>query len=135
MEEDISRMENPSVELGPKNNLSNTRMIVNRAHDNLPEVTGIANCKVASSCIDFGALFPIGGDWVYETAHLNITKATNTRPFKTHDGPWERAKRKRGAREEWSGYWGAEHSIASILHLYTREAALKNDDHDHSTKE
>lgn len=102
MEELLHRMERVSLEFGLKINRSKTKvMIVDRANNNLPDVTQIANCKVVSTYIYLGALISNNGGCVDEVKRRmaitraamdkmrkiwrnnNITKATKIRLVRT----------------------------------------------------
>lgn len=91
MEELITGMEQVTVEFDLKINRGKTRMmIVDRTHNNSPEVTEIVNCEVVPSNNYLGALISNEGCCVYEikcrvviTRSANITTATKTRLVRT----------------------------------------------------
>lgn len=102
MEELLLKMERVSLEFGLKINRGKTKtMIVDRANNNLPNITKIANCEVVQSYIYLGALISNQGGCIGEVKkrmamtrsamdklkkiwrNRNITKATKVRLVKS----------------------------------------------------
>ncbi|CAH2237332.1 jg3829 [Pararge aegeria aegeria] len=74
-------MERVSIEFGLKINHNKTKMmIVDRANNNSPEVTQIANCEVVQSYIYLGALISNNRGCVEEVKrHIAIARTTMDR--------------------------------------------------------
>lgn len=102
MEELLLKMEQVSLEFGLKINRNKTKvMIVDRANNNSPEVTKIANCEVVHSYVYLGTLISNNGGCIDEVKrrmaitrtsmdkmrkiwrNRNITKATKIRLVRT----------------------------------------------------